>query len=88
MFSFTDRAVFICCLYWFGEWVSFNNWDTDILEKIIKAKTTRMMVDYIGIAKGFEIKITKKRIGDITKGKWANEILRAKTIKELVGAKQ
>ena len=69
-------------------WVSFNNWDTDILEKIIKAKTTRMMVDYIGIAKGFEIKITKKRIGDITKGKWANEILRAKTIKELVGAKQ
>ena len=68
-------------------WVSYNNWDTGILEKIIKAKTTRMMVDYNGIAKGFDIKITKKRIGDITKGKWAKEILRAKTIKELVSDK-
>ena len=66
-------------------WVSINNWDTKTLEKIIKAKTARMMFDYCGIATGFDIKITKKRIGDIAKGKWTKEVLRAKTIKELIG---
>ncbi len=66
-------------------WVSINNWDTKTLEKIVKAKTARMMFDYCGIATGFDIKITKKRIGDIAKGKWTKEVLRAKTIKELIG---
>ncbi len=66
-------------------WVSINNWNTKTLEKIVKAKTARMMFDYCGIATGFDIKITKKRIGDIAKGKWTKEVLRAKTIKELIG---
>ena len=66
-------------------WVSINNWDTKTLEQIIKAKTARMMYDYCNIAIGFDIKITKKRIGDIAKGKWSEEVLRAKTIKELIG---
>jgi hypothetical protein len=66
-------------------WVSLIDWETTTLERIVMAKTSRMMMDYKGIAKGFNIKITKKKINDISKGKWADEILLAKSVKELVG---
>ena len=65
-------------------WVSLIDWKTNTLEGIIRAKTTNMMMDYKGLASGFDIKITKRKINDIEKGSWAEKIIRAKTIKELV----
>jgi hypothetical protein len=44
-----------------------------------------MMMDYKNIAKGFDIKITKKKLNDINKGEWANKILQTKSVEKLIG---
>ena len=53
------------------------------LERIIKAKSTKMMMEYANIGKGIDVSIKKKKMNDIEKGDWAEKILRAKTIKDL-----
>ena len=64
-------------------WVSLVDWKTKTLERIIKAKSTKMMMEYANIGKGIDVSIKKKKMNDIEKGDWAEKILRAKTIKDL-----
>ena len=64
-------------------WVSLVDWNTKTLEKIIKAKSTKMMMEYAGIGKSINVSIKKKKMNDIEKGEWAEKILRTKTIKDL-----
>ena len=67
-------------------WVSLIDWDTDKLQQIVKIKSMKMLNDYNNIDGSFDIKITKKKINDIEKGDWATEMLKVKSVKDLLSS--
>ena len=67
-------------------WVSLIDWNTDRLQQIIKTKSMKMMDDYNNVDGSFDIKITKKKINDISKGEWAEEVLNIKSVKDLLSS--
>jgi len=67
-------------------WVSLIDWDTDRLQEIVKIKSMKMLNDYNNIDGSFDIKITKKKINDIDKGDWASEMLKVKSVKDLLSS--
>tara|TARA_E500000331_G_C17268713_1_gene718195 strand:- start:844 stop:2571 length:1728 start_codon:yes stop_codon:yes gene_type:complete len=68
-------------------WVSLIDWDTDTISQIIKMKSLRMMNAYNNIDGSFDIKITKKKINDIDKGQWAEDMLKIKRVDDLLNSK-
>ena len=46
----------------------------------------KMLNDYNNIDGSFDIKITKKKINDIDKGDWATEMLKVKSVKDLLSS--
>ena len=57
-------------------WVSKKNWDTDTIEKIIKAQTTRVMNDYSPILYGFDLKIKKIKLNNPILGDWTETLVK------------
>ena len=57
-------------------WVSRKNWDTDTLEQIIKAHTTKVMNDYSQILYGFDLKIKKLKLNNPIMGDWTDKLVK------------
>ena len=56
-------------------WVSRKNWDTDIIEQIIKAQTSRTMNEYSGLQLGFDLKIKKIKLNNVVMGDWVDKLV-------------
>jgi len=67
-------------------WVSRMDWNTDTIQQIIKVKSLKMMYDYNNIDASFDVKVTKKKINDIDKGDWATDVLKIKSVKDLISS--
>ena len=56
-------------------WVSRKNWDTDTIEQIIKAQTSRTMNEYSGLQLGFDLKIKKIKLNNVVMGDWVDKLV-------------
>lgn len=65
-------------------WVSHINWDIADIEDRISKHSRKHLLQYSGIKRAFEVKITKKELSEIVDGDWTETLVKDGVLEEIV----